>query len=125
LAPFAGAVVDRIDRHRLIVRCQVLSMLQSFALALLSFFATDLSIAATITGLVLLNVFQAVVNAFDMPGRHAFLTRMVTDRADLPNAIALNSTMFHGARLVGPAVAGFLIAGLGETWCFAIDGLSY
>lgn len=125
LAPVAGAIVDRIDRHLLIVRCQVLSMVQSFALAALAFGSEHMTRATTISWLVGLNIFQAVVNAFDMPGRHAFLTRMVTNKADLPNAIALNSTMFHGARLIGPMIAGGIIAALGEVWCFALDGVTY
>ena len=72
-----------------------------------------------------LSVYQGLVNAFDMPGRQAFLVEMVENREDLPNAIALNSTMVHGARLVGPAAAGLLIASVGEGLCFLIDALSY
>jgi MFS family permease len=72
-----------------------------------------------------LSAFQGIVNAFDTPARQAFVVEMVEDRADLPNAIALNSSMVNGARLVGPSVAGILIAATGEAWCFLLDGVSY
>jgi MFS family permease len=128
LAPFAGVWVDRWDRRRLLVVTQSLSMLQSFGLAATAYAAHAAHapplnvIIGTVIALALL---QGLINAFDMPGRQAFLVQMVEDREDLANAIALNSTMVHGARLVGPAAAGFLIAAVGETWCFALDGLSY
>ena len=72
-----------------------------------------------------LSVFQGLINAFDMPARQSLVVQMVEDREDLPNAIALNSSMVNAARLLGPAVAGVLIAGVGEGWCFALDALSY
>ena len=78
-----------------------------------------------IPAIIALAFFQGLVNAFDMPARQAFLVEMVTDRADLPNAIALNSTMVHAARLVGPAMAGMLIFWVGPGYCFLIDGFSY
>jgi MFS family permease len=120
LAPLAGVWVDRWTRHRVLVVTQVLSMLQSFALA-------GLALAGTInvTHILLLGALQGVINAFDTPARQAFVVDMVTDRADLPNAIALNSSMVNGARLVGPSVAGVLIAVAGEGWCFLLDGVSY
>jgi MFS family permease len=99
---------------------QLLSMLQSFALAWLALAGT-----ITVTRILLLSAFQGVVNAFDTPARQAFVVDMVEDRADLPNAIALNSSMVNGARLVGPSVAGVLIAVAGEGWCFLLDGVSY
>lgn len=120
LAPFAGVWVDRWNRHRVLVTTQVLSMLQSLALAWLA-----LSGRIGITHVLLLSAFQGVVNAFDTPARQAFVVNMVDDRADLSNAIALNSSMVNGARLVGPSVAGVLIAAAGEGWCFLLDGLSY
>src|SRR5947209_10918465 len=124
LAPFAGVWVDRWNRRRLIVVTQTLAMLQSFALALLTFrYAGNQSIA--VPGIIVLSLVQGLINAFDMPGRQAFLVEMVTDRNDLSNAIALNSTMVHGARLVGPAVAGFLIYYVGAGYCFLLDGISY
>jgi len=120
LAPVAGVWVDRWGRYRVLVATQVLSMLQSFALAGLA-----LTGVITVAHVVLLSVLQGIVNAFDTPARQAFVVDMVEDRADLPNAIALNSSMVNGARLVGPSVAGVLVALAGEGWCFLIDGFSY
>ena len=120
LGPFAGVWVDRWDRHRTLVVTQVLSMVQSFALAVLA-----LTGWITIEEVVVLSIFQGVVNAFDMPARQAFAIQMVDDRKDLSNAIALNSSMVNATRLVGPALAGMVIAAVGEGWCFLIDGVSY
>jgi MFS family permease len=120
LAPFAGVWVDRWSRYRVLVGTQVLSMLQSFALA-------GLALAGTIdvTEILLLGALQGVINAFDTPARQAFVVEMVEDRRDLANAIALNSSMVNGARLIGPSIAGLLIAAAGEGWCFLVDGFSY
>jgi MFS family permease len=124
LGPFAGVWVDRLNRRKLIVITQVLAMTQSFALAaLVYFFAGHNNII--VPGLVSLAFVQGLINAFDMPGRQAFLVEMVTDRDDLANAIALTSTMVHAARLIGPALAGFLIHYAGAAWCFLLDGASY
>lgn len=120
MGPFAGAYLDRWDRHRVLVVTQSVSMVQSFALALLTFTGH-----ITVPMIVALNVVQGIVNAFDMPARQAFLTTMITDRDDLANAIALNSSMFNAARLVGPSIAGVMIATAGEAWCFLVDGISY
>jgi MFS family permease len=120
LGPIAGVWVDRVDRRRLILITQTLAMLQSFALATLAFSHT-----ATITRILMLALFQGLVNCWDIPGRQAFLLDMVTDRDDLANAIALNSTMVHFARVLGPAAAGLIIARIGIAWCFLIDALSY
>lgn len=120
LAPFAGVWVDRLNRRHLLVITQTLAMAESFALAALA-----LSHRITVGQIICLNLFQGTINAFDMPGRQAFLVEMVTDREDLANAIALNSTMVHGARLLGPALAGILIGLFGEGICFTIDGISY
>jgi MFS family permease len=120
LGPPAGVLVDRTDRHRVLVATQVLSMLQSAALAYLAF-----SGHITISHIVLLSIFQGAVNAFDAAARQAFVVEMVERREDLPNAIALNSSMFNGARLIGPAVAGLLIARFSEALCFLIDAISY
>lgn len=120
LAPFAGVWVDRWSRYRVLVGTQVLSMLQSFVLASLA-----LAGIINVTHIVLLSVLQGVINAFDTPARQAFVVDMVEDRADLPNAIVLNSSMVNGARLIGPSVAGVLIALAGEGWCFMLDALSY
>ena len=119
-APIAGVLVDRMDRRKVLVWTQVLSMVQSLALAALA-----LSGYITIPWLLILSVTQGIVNAFDMPGRQAFMVKMVDDRNDLSNAIAINSSMVNMARLVGPSLAGMLIAVSSEGWCFLIDGISY
>jgi MFS family permease len=120
LTPFAGVWADRWDRHRALVVTQVLSMLQSFALA-------GLTLAGVIRvwEIVVLMVFQGIVNSFDMPIRQSLMVQMIEHRRDLGNAIALNSSMVNGARLIGPAVAGLVIAAVGEGYCFLIDGFSY
>jgi MFS family permease len=120
LAPFAGVWVDRWNRHRVLVATQVLAMVQS---ALLAFFALRGTI--TVMDVLVLSTFQGAINAFDMPARQAFVVQMIEDRADLPNAIAMNSSMVNAARLIGPSVGGVLIAAVGEGWCFAIDAVSY
>jgi MFS family permease len=118
--PFAGVWVDRLDRRRVLIVTQVLSMIQSFWLAGLVLWGH-----ITFVEILWLSIFQGVINAFDMPARQAFLTQMVENREDLPNAIALNSSMVNGSRLVGPSLAGVVIAGYGEGYCFLIDGISY
>ncbi len=120
LAPFAGVWVDRLNRRHVLVVTQTLAMVQSLVLA-----ALTLSHRITITEILWLSVFQGLINAFDMPGRQAFLVQMVEDRQDLGNAIALNSSMVNMARLIGPSLAGLIIAGFGEGYCFLIDGISY
>jgi MFS family permease len=120
LAPFAGVFVDRWNRHRILIVTQVLSMLQSFALAALCFAGT-----VQVWHVMLLQLAQGLINAFDTPARQAFVVEMVEDRADLANAIALNSSMVNGSRIIGPSIGGAIIAALGEGWCFALDGLSY
>ncbi|HUK43339.1 MAG TPA: MFS transporter [Candidatus Bathyarchaeia archaeon] len=120
LGPFAGVWVDRWDRRRTLVVTQVLSMIQSFWLAGLA-----LAHVITVGDIIGLSLFQGAINAFDMPARQAFVVTMVEDRSDLSNAIALNSSMVNGARLIGPSLAGLIIAAVGEGYCFLIDGLSY
>ncbi|HWE87813.1 MAG TPA: MFS transporter [Terracidiphilus sp.] len=120
LAPLAGVVVDRIDRRKVLVWTQTLAMLQSLALA-----ALTLSHHINITEILILSSFQGIINAFDMPGRQSFMIRMVEDRTDLSNAIAINSSMVNAARLIGPSLAGLVIAATNEGWCFFIDGVSY
>jgi MFS family permease len=120
LAPFAGVWVDRLNRHQVILWTQVFSMAQSFALAGLT-----LSNRITVPWILGLSALQGIINAFDMPGRQAFLVQMVEDRADLGNAIAINSSMVNMARLVGPSIAGMLISATNEGWCFFIDAVSY
>lgn len=120
LAPVAGVWIDRWDRHRTLIFTQILSLVQSFALAILA-----LTGIIQVWHVIVLMVMQGVVNAFDMPARQAFVVEMVDDRADLPNAIALNSSMVNAARLIGPAIGGLIIARAGEGYCFLIDGVSY
>ena len=120
LAPFAGVLVDRWDRHRILVVTQALSLVQSVALA-----ALTLGGVITVMHILLLQVAQGIINAFDTPARQAFVSEMVEDRADLPNAIALNSSMVNGSRIVGPSIGGLVIGAVGEGWCFALDAVSY
>jgi MFS family permease len=120
LAPFAGVWVDRLDRRQVLVWTQALSMVQSLTLA-----ALTLSGHITIPRLLALSVMQGCINAFDMPGRQSFMVKMVDDRRDLQNAIAINSSMVNMARLIGPSLAGMLIAVSSEGWCFLVDGISY
>jgi MFS family permease len=120
LALFAGVWVDRLDRRKVLLWTQGLFMVQALVLA-----AMTLTGRITIPWLLGLSVIQGVVNAFDMPGRQAFMVQMVEDRGDLQNAIAINSSMVNAARLVGPSLAGMLIAVTSEGWCFLINGISY
>jgi MFS family permease len=120
LTPFAGALVDRVDRRQVLLVAQWLSAVQSAALAVLT-----LTNRITIPELIALQLLQGVVNAFEMPARQSFVVEMVEDRQDLSNAIALNSMMVNGSRVIGPSIGGVLIAGLGEGWCFAVDAVSY
>jgi MFS family permease len=119
-APLAGVIVDRMDRRKVLVWTQALAMLQSLLLAVLA-----LTHRINVTEILLLSVMQGIINAFDMPARQSFMIRMVEDRADLQNAIAINSSMVNAARLIGPSLAGILIAATSEGWCFLIDGISY
>ena len=120
LSPFAGLIVDRRNKHKLLMITQACSMLQSLALAILT-----LSHQITIPWLLTLNVFQGLVNAFDLPCRQAFIVEIIEKKEELGNAIALNSSIFNAARLIGPAIGGALIAATGEGWCFLLDAVSY
>ena len=120
LAPFAGVWIDRLERRQVLVWTQSLAMVQSLLLAALTF-SGRINVAWVLT----LSVMQGCINAFDMPGRQSFMVQMVEDRADLGNAIAINSSMVNMARLVGPSLAGIIIAVSSEAWCFLIDGISY
>ncbi len=120
LGPFAGVWVERLDRRKLLLVTQAAAAIQSFALA-----ALTLAHVITLWEIIALTAFQGLINALDMPARQSFLVRMVDDRNDLSNAIAINSSMTNSARLVGPAIAGLVIAAAGEGWCFLIDGFSY
>jgi MFS family permease len=119
LATVGGVVADRYSRHRVVVATQTASLLLAFALA-----ALTLTGAVHIWHIFTLAALLGAVNAFDIPARQAFIVEMV-EREDLINAIALNSSMFNGARVVGPAIAGVLVAWIGEGWCFFVNGVSY
>ena len=120
LAPFAGVLIERMDRRKLLVWTQALAAAQSLLMA-----ALTLARIITIREIIFLSALQGLINAFDMPGRQSFLVQMVEDKQDLGNAIAINSSMVNLARLVGPALAGLVIAWVGEGYCFLIDGVSY
>lgn len=120
VAPLAGVLIERVDRRRLLVWTQVAAAIQSLALA-----ALTLARVITLPEVLWLAALQGLINAFDMPGRQSFLIQMVEDKNDLGNAIAINSSMANGGRLIGPAIAGVVIAVVGEGMCFLIDGLSY
>lgn len=120
IAPFAGVLIDRWDRHRTIVITQIAALLQSAALAVFAFTGT-----MTVWHLIVLGAVQATINGFDLPARQSFIGQMIDDRADLANAIALNSSIVNSARLIGPVIAAVLVDLFGEGWCFAIDAASY
>jgi MFS family permease len=120
LGPLAGVWVDRLDRRNLLVWTQAAAAVQSLAMAALTF-----AHVITLSEIIALTALQGLINAFDAPARQSFLIQMVDDRNDLSNAIAINSSMANGARLVGPALAGLVIAAFGEGGCFLIDGVSY
>ena len=120
LPAVAGVWLDRWDRHKVLITTQVLAMIQSLALA-----ALTLSGYVTIPWVVGLSLFQGFITAIEIPTRQSFVITMIEDRRDLSTAIALNSSSFNAARLVGPAIGGGLVAAVGEGYCFLIDGLSY
>ncbi len=120
ISPFAGVFIDRSPRRRLLILTQSLAMLQALALAVLT-----LAGAIEVWHILSLGVFLGVVNAFDMPGRQAFVLDLVENKSVLGNAIALNSTIFNIARLIGPAVGGILIALVGEGTCFLLNAVSF
>jgi MFS family permease len=120
-APLGGIAADRSNRKHVVIATQVASMLLAFVLAALTL---SHAIDHRVWLIFVLAALLGVVNAFDIPGRQSFLVDMV-GKEDLMNAIALNSSMFNGARVVGPAVAGILVARLGEGWCFFANGVSY
>ena len=119
MAPVGGMAADRFNRQRIVIATQVASMILAIVLALLT-----LTHMVKVWHIFVLAALLGVVNAFDIPGRQSFLVDMV-GREDLMNAIALNSSMFNGARVVGPAIAGILVAKIGEGWCFFANGVSY
>jgi MFS family permease len=120
LAPIAGVWSDRIDRRRLLILTQALAACQALALAALTF-------AGWVQAwhIIALAFVLGVINAFENPTRQSFVLEMVGNKEDLPNAIALTSMLFNGARFVGPALAGVILAAFGEAWCFLLNGLSF
>ncbi len=119
VTPFAGVVADRLDRRRILFVTQIAMMTSACTLA-----ALTLSGVVEVWHIVVLALVSGCANAFDVPTRQSFTIEMV-GREDLPRAIALNSIMFNAARLVGPAMAGLLVAAVGEGWCVALNGVSY
>lgn len=120
LAPLAGALVDRVDRQRLLVVTQLLAMLQAVGLAWLV-----LAEVATLWHILLFSVLLGLINAVDIPARQALMGELVTQPEDLGNALALNASVTNGARLIGPTLAALVIMRLGEGICFLLNGLSY
>ncbi len=119
IAPFGGITADRVNRQRLVIATQTAALILAGILA-----ALTLTRHVQVWHIFVLAALLGVVNAFDIPGRQAFLIDMV-GKEDLMNAIALNSSMFNGARVIGPAIAGILVAKIGEGWCFAANSISY
>lgn len=116
----AGVIIDHVDRHKLLIWTQGLSALQAFTLAALTF-----SGKITLAQLIFLNFTLGVINCFDITGRQSFVVQLIKDKKDLPNAIAINSSVVNMTRLIGPAIAGATIAALGEGMCFLLNGISY
>ncbi|RFM25626.1 MFS transporter [Deminuibacter soli] len=120
LSPYAGALTDRHNRYRILLYSQIASMIQSGLLALMV-----LMHYYNITGIILLSIAQGVINAFDTTSRQSLMIEFIEDKADLPNAIALNSTMVNLARILGPALAGIILNAFGEGVCFLVDFLTF
>jgi len=120
VAPFAGVLADHTDRRKLLVVTQTVAMLQAFALAALTIAGVE-----DVWPIILLSILLGLINAFDIPIRQSFVVQMLKSRDDLPNAIALNSFLVNGARLVGPSLAGVLIAIAGESPCFLLNGVTF
>ena len=120
LAPVAGVLTDRSSRYRVLVATQIISLVQAAVLAWLC-----LAGVIQIWEIVVLSVILGCVNAFDVPARHSFVIDMVEKKEDLGNGIALNSLMFNGARLIGPSIAGVMLAATGEGICFLLNAISY
>ncbi len=119
ISPVGGLIADRYSRRRIVIATQTSAMILALILA-----ALTLAGRVQVWQIFVLAALLGVVNAFDIPARQAFLVEMV-GREDLINAIALNSSMFNGARIIGPAIAGILVAAIGEGWCFFANGVSY
>ena len=121
IAPFAGALADRVNKHKVLLITQSLALVQALVLAGLVLFNL-----VTVWHLIILSVILGLINALDMPVRQSFVIEMIeNNKEDIGNAIALNSSMVNAARLIGPSIAGILIATVGEGWCFFLNSLSY
>ena len=120
VTPFAGVLIDRWNRYRIMIVTQVLAMVQAFVLTALVFSGN-----IRVWHIVVLSLVLGCINAFDSPARQSFMVEMVEKKENLGNAIALNSMMVNGARLIGPSIAGILIAFAGESLCFLVNGFSY
>ncbi len=121
VTPFAGVFADRLDKHKILIYTQALSMLQAFVLAFLV-----LANMILVWEIIVLSIIQGILDAIDMPTRQSFMVDMVgNSRDDLGNAIAMNSSMVNSARLIGPAIAGILISLFGEGWCFLLNAISF
>lgn len=120
LSPVAGVVTDKFSKYRVLLITQVLSLIQALILAFLT-----IAGMIQIWHLIVLSIALGCINAFDVPSRHSFVLEMVEKKEHLGNAIALNSMMFNGARLIGPSVAGLMLATAGEGICFLINAISY
>ncbi len=118
--PFAGVMIDRWERKKILIITQICALLQALVLSILV-----LTHAITIWQIIILSIIMGIINSFDMPGRQSFVIEIVDNKADIGNAIALNSSMFNLARLIGPSVAGILIATVGEGICFLVNSISY
>src|SRR6202790_1505341 len=123
LASIGGYIGDRYNRHKSVIVTQTAAMILAFLLAGLTL-SGAIHDARGAWVVIFIAFLVGIVNAFDVPIRQAFLVQMV-GKEDLPNAIALNSSIFNGARVVGPAIAGFAIAWVGEGWCFFLNGVSF
>ncbi len=120
LSPLAGAYADRHDPYKIFLLTQVIATLQALTL-----FSLVLFKVIAVWQIVVLSLILGFVNSFEMPARNSMVFYLVNDREDLPNAIALNSTLVNAARIIGPAIAGFLIALIGEGYCFLVNAISY
>ena len=120
ISPVAGVLIDRFNKHHVIVTAQILAMMQALTLA-----ALVLGHRIEVWHIIVLSLLLGLISGFDVPARQSFVVQMVENHDDLPNAIALNSSMFNGARFIGPAVAGVLMSKFGAGFCFLLNGISY
>ncbi|WP_198175236.1 MFS transporter [Spirosoma telluris] len=120
LTPFGGVFSDRYNRYRVLLLTQVLSMVQAILLTVVVFLKDY-----AVWEIILLSVVLGMINGFDVPARQSLVYEMVDDKKDLPNAVALNSSMVNLSKLIGPAIAGLAIEKLGEVVCFGLNAVSF